>query len=53
MSSIDPSAAAFPRNEGGVRSSSTAWAGVMCRVSARCAIAPLTAAAEKDVPAGS
>jgi len=25
----------------------------MCRVSARCAIAPLTAAAEKDVPAGS
>jgi hypothetical protein len=50
MSSIDPSAAAFPRNDGGVRSSSTAWAGVMCRVSTSCAIAPLTPADEKDVP---
>ncbi len=50
MSSIDPSAAAPPRDDGGVRSRSMAWAGVICRVSTRCAIAPLTPAAEKDVP---
>src|SRR5690348_235621 len=50
MSSIAPSAAAFPRDDGGVRSRSMASAAVMCRVSIRCATAPLTAAAEKDVP---
>lgn len=50
MSSIELSAGAFPRDSGGVRSRPMASAGVICRVSARCAIAPLTPAAEKDVP---
>ena len=50
MSSIELSAAALPRDDGGVCSRAMASADVMSRVSTRCATAPLTPAAEKDVP---